>query len=65
MVIHYFIFYLYIEADCQKQWKALREKFRREKEKNKTKSGGPASVSRPWNLYGTMPFLEPFVSGRK
>ena len=65
MVIHYFIFYLYIEVDCQKQWKALREKFRREKEKNKTKSGDPGSVSRPWNLYRTMLFLEPFVSGRK
>ena len=65
-VIHYFIFYLYLEADSSNgKWKALRKNFRLEKEKNKTKSGDPGSVSRPWNIYRTMLFLESLLLGKK
>jgi len=43
-------------------WKALREKYRRKRNKTlKTKCGMAAVYHRKWSLYDTVSFLEPDV----
>ncbi|KAL1489813.1 hypothetical protein ABEB36_013745 [Hypothenemus hampei] len=48
--------------NCQKMWKSLRDRF--VKEKNKDKSGSEAPI-RVWEHYDKMKFYEPFTKRRK
>ena len=45
---------------CQKRWKALRERFAREAKK-KTKSGDPADNTPPWSYFELLQYLKEFV----
>ena len=56
--------YLVVE-DCQKRWKALRERFVKELRKKKTKIGQGVVTCVPWELLNHMEFLRKFVKHRK
>ena len=56
---------LTIVEQCQKRWKALRERFAREAKKKKKKSGDPADNTPPWAYFELLQFLKEFVKHRK
>eukprot|EP00731_Ephydatia_muelleri_P006980 Em0003g1228a len=50
--------------DCQKRWKALREKFGRETKRKKKRTGEAADFTPDWELLPHMMFLKDFVKHR-
>ena len=54
-----------IVEDCQRRWKALRERFVKQMKKRKKKSGEGAKVCVPWELLGHLEFLREFVKHRR
>jgi len=51
---------------CKDAWRALREKYKRERGKmQKCRSGMAAVNPKKWSLFDIMTFIEPFLQSRK
>ena len=53
--------------DCKKQWKALRDKYRREKDKSnaRVRSGAGSQSYNEWEFMNLLRFLYPFAEAKK
>lgn len=55
------------EDICKTRWKSLRDRFRKEKNKEREmrRSGAGSSVTQPWRFMAVMGFLTPFITDRE
>ncbi|XP_042157963.1 uncharacterized protein LOC121840159 [Oncorhynchus tshawytscha] len=58
--------HVYVEEDCRRKWRGLRDRYQRERraEKEKKKSRSAASGQQPWSFCHILPFLDPFIVPR-
>ncbi|KAL2077912.1 hypothetical protein ACEWY4_025597 [Coilia grayii] len=56
-----------LEEECRKKWKALRDQFRKEKnrERRAHRSGAAGGTARTWKYAAIMEFLTPFMDFRE
>ncbi|XP_055751769.1 uncharacterized protein LOC129832054 [Salvelinus fontinalis] len=58
--------HVYVEEDCRRKWRGLRNRYHRERraEKEKKRSGSVASGQQPWRFCHILSFLDPFIVPR-
>ncbi|XP_045568713.1 cell wall integrity and stress response component 2-like [Salmo salar] len=59
-------YHVYVEEDCRRKWRGLRDRYQRDRraEKEKKRSGSAASGQQPWRFCYVLSFLDPFIVPR-
>ncbi len=57
--------HLTVGMECSKEWKKMRDRYVKEKNKLKGRSGDEAKLLKKWPLYKYLTFLSDFVKCRR